>query len=83
MLPDYDGSRKSSHRVWSLPRSKHPLYTYGKHDKVAEAAVDELIDRIGFEDAAVQRRVRPQYLAARQSGAQGTAALDLTGPCGT
>lgn len=55
VLPDYDGSRKNSHRVWWLPYSKYLLYTYGKHDKSTDAAVDELIRGIGFEGTKMPR----------------------------
>lgn len=71
VLPDYDGSRKSSHRVWWLPYSKYLLYTYGKHDKVAEAAVDELIEGIGFRATEMPRDCADAVVALDKAAASG------------
>ncbi|MEV6652941.1 protein kinase [Streptomyces sp. NPDC051219] len=71
VLPDYDGSRKSSHRVWWLPYSKYLLYTYGKHDKVADAAVDELIEGIGFEATEMPRDCADAVVALDKAAASG------------
>ncbi|MFJ3659787.1 serine/threonine protein kinase [Streptomyces sp. NPDC090119] len=71
VLPDYDGSRKSSHRVWWLPYSKYLLYAYGKHDKAAEAAVDELIEGIGFEATEMPRDCADAVVALDAAAAGG------------
>ncbi|MCF4135887.1 protein kinase [Streptomyces sp. Tue 6430] len=71
VLPDYDGSRKSSHRVWWLPYSKYLLYTYGTHDKVTEAAVDELIEGIGFEATEMPRDCADAVVALDEAAAGG------------
>ncbi|GAA2571070.1 hypothetical protein GCM10010304_06820 [Streptomyces roseoviolaceus] len=71
VLPDYDGSRKSSHRVWWLPYSKYLLYTYGKHDKAAEVAVDELIEGIDFEATEMPRDCADAVVALDKAAASG------------
>ncbi|MFI5875421.1 serine/threonine protein kinase [Streptomyces sp. NPDC051445] len=71
VLPDYDGSRKSSHRVWWLPYSKYLLYTYGEHDKAAEVAVDELIEGIGFEATDMPRDCADAVVALDKAAASG------------
>ncbi|WP_324785912.1 serine/threonine-protein kinase [Streptomyces sp. H51] len=71
VLPDYDGSRKSSHRVWWLPYSKYLLYTYGKHDKAAEAAVNGLIEGIAFEATQMPRDCADAVVALDKAAADG------------
>ncbi|MFJ3806494.1 serine/threonine-protein kinase [Streptomyces sp. NPDC090073] len=71
VLPDYDGSRKSSHRVLWLPYSKYLLYTYGEHDKVTKAAVDELVDGIGFQATKMPRDCADAVVALDKAAASG------------
>ncbi|MFI1438845.1 serine/threonine protein kinase [Streptomyces fructofermentans] len=71
VLPDYDGSRKNSHRVWWLPYSKYLVYTYGKHDKVTEAAVDELIEGIGFKATKMPRDCADAVVGLDKAAASG------------
>ncbi|MFD8913517.1 serine/threonine protein kinase [Streptomyces sp. NPDC059575] len=71
VLPDYDGSRKNSHQVWWLPYSKYLLYTYGKQDKAAGAAVDELIKGIGFEATDMPRDCADAVVALDKAAASG------------
>jgi serine/threonine protein kinase len=76
VLPDYDGSRKNSHRVWWLPYSKYLLYTYGKHDKTTDAAVDALIEGIGFEATKMPRDCADAVVALDKAAASGEPADD-------
>lgn len=76
VLPDYDGSRKNSHRVWWLPYSKYLLYTYGKHDKITDAAVDALIEGIGFEATKMPRDCADAVVALDKAAASGEPADD-------
>ncbi|MFI2374864.1 serine/threonine protein kinase [Streptomyces sp. NPDC018964] len=76
VLPDYDGSRRNSHRVWWLPYSKYLLYTYGKHDKSTDEAVDELIKGIGFETTKMPRDCADAVVALDQAARNGETADD-------
>ncbi|MGP3732230.1 serine/threonine protein kinase [Streptomyces sp. GDS52] len=76
VLPDYDGSRRNSHRVWWLPYSKYLLYTYGKHDKSTDAAVDELTKGIGFEATKMPRDCADAVVALDQAARSGETADD-------
>lgn len=76
VLPDYDGSRRSSHRVWWLPYSKYLFYTYGKHDETADAAVDELIGGISFEATKMPRDCAGAVVALDKAAASGGMADD-------
>ena len=76
VLPDYDGSRKNSHRVWWLPYSKYLLYTYGKDDTITDAAVDELIEGIGFEATKMPRDCADAVVALDKTAASGETADD-------
>lgn len=71
VLPDYDGSRKNSHRVWWLPYSKYLLYTYGKHDKVTESAADELIKGISFKATKMPRDCADAVVGLDKAAASG------------
>ncbi|MEV5313215.1 serine/threonine-protein kinase [Streptomyces sp. NPDC052610] len=71
VLPDYDGSRKSTHRVWWLPHSRYVLYTYGKHDRATDAEVDELIAGIGFEATKMPRDCADAVVALDKAAASG------------
>ncbi|MGA5842360.1 hypothetical protein [Streptomyces pseudogriseolus] len=76
VLPDYDGSRKNSHRVWWLPYSKYLLYTYGKHKASADEAVDELIMGIGFEATKLPRDCADAVVALDEAARNGETADD-------
>jgi len=76
VLPDYDGSRKNSHRVWWLPYSKYLLYTYGKHDKTTYAEVDKLIEGIGFETTKMPRDCADAVVALDKAATSGEQADD-------
>ncbi|CAL9640596.1 Serine_threonine-protein kinase PknD [Streptomyces sp. enrichment culture] len=76
VLPDYDGSRRKSHRVWWLPYSKYLLYTYGEHDKSTDAAVDELIKGIGFETTKMPRDCADAVVALDKAARSGETADD-------
>ncbi|MGX1547142.1 serine/threonine-protein kinase [Streptomyces adustus] len=76
VLPDYDGSRKKSHRVWWLPYSKYLVYTYGTHDKAADAAVDELIEGIRFEHTQMPRDCADAVVALDKAARSGEQADD-------
>ena len=76
VLPDYDGSRKNSHRVWWLPYSKYLVYTYGTHDKATDAAVDALIEGIGFEATQMPRDCADAVVALDKAASSGEQADD-------
>ncbi|MFE2585047.1 serine/threonine protein kinase [Streptomyces sp. NPDC059378] len=76
VLPDYDGSRKKSHRVWWLPYSKYLVYTYGTHDKAADAMVDDLIEGIRFERTQMPRDCADAVVALDKAAKSGEQADD-------
>ncbi|WP_062644127.1 serine/threonine-protein kinase [Streptomyces maremycinicus] len=76
VLPDYDGSRKDSHRVWWLSSSRYLLYTYGNHDKTTDAMVDALIKGIGFEATKMPRDCADAVVALDKAAADGEPADD-------
>ncbi|MFF3935895.1 serine/threonine protein kinase [Streptomyces phaeofaciens] len=76
VLPDYDGSRKNSHRVWWLPYSKYVVYTYGTHDKAADAEVDTLIEGIGFAATRMPRDCADAVVALDKAASSGEQADD-------
>ncbi|GHK02363.1 hypothetical protein SY2F82_41600 [Streptomyces sp. Y2F8-2] len=76
VLPDYDGARKNTYRVWWLPYSKYLLYTYGKQDKAADTAVDELIRAVTFERTKMPRDCADAVVALDKTAASGDTADD-------
>ncbi|GAA2453882.1 serine/threonine-protein kinase [Streptomyces macrosporus] len=76
VLPDYDGSRKNSHRMWWLPYSKYLLYTYGKHDKQSDRKVDRLLEGIGFKATEMPRDCADAIVALDKAAAGGEASDD-------
>ncbi|WP_281156337.1 serine/threonine-protein kinase [Streptomyces sp. HYC2] len=76
VLPDYDGSRRNSHRVWWLPYSRYLIYTYGKHDKTTDAAVDELIRSTRFEATKMPRDCADAVVALDKTARSGELADD-------
>ncbi|MEU5179319.1 serine/threonine-protein kinase [Streptomyces longwoodensis] len=76
VLPDYDGSRKNSHRVWWLPHSKYLLYTYGDPAPAVDKAVDQLIDGITFRATGMPRDCADAVVALDEAARSGDLADD-------